>query len=74
MSSLGAVVLLPGARRSFCIASVAAQLDVSKDWVKDHLHEFPNRYRLPGGGQNGGEWRIPAKDLDAFEERRGLCQ
>lgn len=70
LSRAGAVVLLPDTRRAFSVESVATLIDLKVGWVKCHLDEFPNWWRLPGGGQNGGEIRIPSKDVDAFMERR----
>lgn len=65
----GVVVVVPGAR-VFSLASVAAQLDVSVGWVRDHLSEFEGWFRLPGGGRNGGEIRILEKDVAGFLSRR----
>lgn len=66
----GAVVMLPEPeRRALSLREAARVLSVSVDWFRDHLVEFPNAYRLPGGGRNGGELRIPARDLQAFEKR-----
>lgn len=62
----GVVVVSPHAPRAFSLASAAAQLDLSVGWVREHLKEFPGAFRLPGGGKNGGEWRIPARDLERF--------
>lgn len=71
LTSHGAVFCEPRVvRGAYCIAQVAQELSVARGWVRDHLEEFPNRFRLPGGGQNGGEWRIPIRDVDAFQERR----
>ena len=60
--------------RALCARSAAARLDVSPDWIKAHLEEFPGWYRLPAGqgsaGQNLGELRIMLRDVQAFEERQ----
>ena len=61
-STAGAVILLPGARRSFSLQTVAARLEVSARWVRKHLAEFPGAFRLPGG-----ELRIPESDVMAVE-------
>lgn len=65
----GLQVVSPSAPRAFSLRTVATQLDVSVDWVREHLEEFPGRRRLPGGGKNGGEWRIPARDVERFLSR-----
>ncbi len=63
------VVVQVGPARSFSLESTAERLEVSTRWVRDHLAEFPNRWRLPGAG-DCGEWRIPAGDIEALQERR----
>lgn len=71
LRAAGAVVqIAPPARRAYSLREAGTQLGVSADWMRDHLHEFPHAYRLPGGGANGGELRIPERDLEAFEKRR----
>ena len=47
-----------------CLRAAAARLDFSVDWVRDHLDEFPNAWRAPGG-----ELRIPMRDIEAMAER-----
>jgi hypothetical protein len=70
LRAAGAVVMLPEPeRRALSLREAARALSVSVDWFRDHLDEFPHAYRLPGGGRNGGELRIPARDLQAFERR-----
>lgn len=69
LSREGVMVVSPGAARCLSVGTVAQLLDVSKDWVRDHVNEFPGWFRLPGGGQNGGEIRIPEKAVNAFQER-----
>lgn len=62
---------------SLSVASVAARLDVSKDWVRDHIDQFPNAWRLPtevSGSHNVGGLRIPVADLVSFQERRRVFQ
>ena len=58
------------------VAEAARRLDVSPDWIKDHLDQFPNRWRLPAGAastgtgaRNVGELRIPAGDVEELAER-----
>lgn len=71
LRAAGAVVMIaPSERRALPPVEAGQRLGVSVRWVKEHLGEFPNAYRLPGGGSNGGELRIPVRDLDAFEQRR----
>lgn len=70
LRAAGAVVMLPEPeRRALSLREAARVLSVSVDWFRDHLDEFPNAFRLPGGGRNGGELRIPARDLQSFERR-----
>lgn len=60
------------------LAEAARRLDVAEKWVRKHINEFPNRFRLPAGarvtatgeGRNVGEWRIPVADLASFKERQ----
>ena len=69
----GAVIHMPGPpRRAFSLGEAGEQLGVSARWMREHLAEFPHAYRLPGGGANGGELRIPERDLEAFEKRRRI--
>jgi len=71
LQAAGAVFSFPPSRvRSLCVAQVCERLQVSRRWITEHLQEFPHAYRLPGGGQNGGELRIPERDLEAFEHRQ----
>ena len=71
--------VLPG-EEALSLADAAKRLGVSKDWMRKHLAEFPNAFRLPAGeqmtamgeGRNVGELRVPAKDLTAFQERHKL--
>lgn len=73
MARLGMAVTLPSGTGALGVLLAARRLDVSTDWIKAHLDEFPNWYRLPAGSGplgNVGEIRIPVRDLDAFELRR----
>jgi predicted ArsR family transcriptional regulator len=84
-----AVALLNAARAVFLdfttdddslrLPAVAKRLGVGTDWVREHLSEFPNAWRLPAGeiirngeGRNVGELRIPVKDIRAFEQRQRI--
>lgn len=49
------------------IDQLCAKIGVKRTWVRTHLHEFPNRWRLSGAC---GEWRFPVSDVDAYTERR----
>lgn len=62
---------------SLPLPAAAKRLAVSIDWLRGHLQEFPNAWRLPAGervvngeGRNVGELRIPVADLKAFEQRQ----
>lgn len=70
LTRAGALVVLPGASRCYALGTVAALLDVSPTWVREHLEEFAGWFRLPGGGRNGGEIRIPASAVEQFQRRR----
>lgn len=66
LSAAGAVVVVsPGKHLS--LASAAVELDCSTKWVREHLREFPNAWRMPGG-----ELRIPKRDVDALAERKKI--
>ena len=67
----GVKLVLPSARH-LSLAGAAAKLDVSVDWVRGHVQEFTGAWRLPGGGRNGGEWRIPERAIDAWIADRRL--
>jgi hypothetical protein len=56
--------------RSLTVEQAAERLGFSRTWVVAHLTEFPGVWRAPGGGRNGGELRIPVRDVMAFEVRR----
>jgi hypothetical protein len=51
-------------QRHWGLRAVAERLDFSVDWVRDHLDEFPNAWRAPGG-----ELRIPVRDVEALAAR-----
>ena len=71
--------ILPGQEDSVSLTEASRRLDVSADWLRDHLAEFPNAWRLPAGartlhgeGRNVGELRIPVADILALRERQRL--
>lgn len=71
----GAVVVAPATERHLSLQGAALSLDLSLDWFRDHLDEFPNAWRLPAGsaaGRNVGELRIPLKDIEALAERQRI--
>lgn len=73
LTQCGAVVTVAASPGSVSLRGAASRLDVSVDWVRSHLEEFPNWYRLPAGATNGrnvGEIRIPIRDLESFERRQ----
>ena len=41
----------------------------STDYVREHLAEFPNAWRMPGG-----ELRVPEKDVDNLAKERRLIR
>lgn len=51
-------------QRHLGLRAAAERLDFSVDWVRDHLDEFPNAWRAPGG-----ELRIPVRDVEALAVR-----
>lgn len=82
------LALTKAGARVFCVLpedealrlpDAARRLGVSVDWMRDHLSEFPNVFRLPAGeiktrtgGRNIGELRFPASDITAFQQRQRL--
>lgn len=74
LARAGVQLVLPESVGALGVSAAAARLDVGKDWIRTHLEEFPNWYRLPAASsglrQPSGEIRIPIRDLDAFEARR----
>ena len=59
------------------VRAAALRLSVSVDWIREHLGEFPNTYRLPAGSareRNVGALRVPVRDLVAFEARRRIAR
>lgn len=74
LARAGVAFVLPAELGDLSLAHAAAELDVARDWLVDHIAEFPNAYRLPAGssaiGQPRGEWRIPKADIAAFRTRQ----
>lgn len=68
----GAVFLFPKdlKARALTVAQLSERIQFGRTWILQHLEEFPNVWRAPGGGSNGGELRFPVRDVEAFEERR----
>ena len=67
LQDAGAVFYLPPASNHLCLAAVAARLDCSVSWVRQHLQDFPNAWRMPGG-----ELRIPSRDVEELAKRGRL--
>lgn len=63
----GVRLVVSASGHHFGVGEVAARLDCGKTWVRTHLTEFPNAWRMPGG-----EVRIPASDLEALAKRNRL--
>lgn len=68
LAEAGVQVLLP-AQQHLCLTAAAAALDCSPKWVREHLHLFPNAWRMEGGS---GELRIPSRDIEAYARSRKL--
>jgi hypothetical protein len=71
LQAAGAVFALPAGSRVqvLSIADAAEALSVSRDWVRDHLDEFPAASQLPGG-----LIRIPIRDVDSLLDRTRMSQ
>lgn len=69
LTAAGAVICVNQPHHS--LGSAARMLDCSKGWIRDHLDEFPNAWRLPSNG-GVGELRIPTRDIDSLAKRRAL--
>lgn len=75
LTAAGAVFILKTADGSLSVDAASKRLDVGKNWIRDHLEEFPNAWRLPArsaGERNVGELRIPVRDIEALEARQRL--
>ena len=82
LTAAGAVIALPS-QRHLSLRSAAAELDCGVSWLREHMAEFPNAWRMPGGElrvPSGdvaeakkriqlGELRIPSRDIEALAKR-----
>lgn len=66
LAKAGAVFSLPTTKH-LSLPEAAKRLDCSTKWVREHKHEFPNAWRMPGG-----ELRIPESDVEALAKRNKL--
>jgi hypothetical protein len=71
LTAAGAVVVMD--QPHYSVGNAARKLDCSKGWIREHLHEFPNAWRMPGTG-GVGELRIPARDIEALAKRQRLLR
>jgi predicted DNA-binding transcriptional regulator AlpA len=69
LKAAGAVFVLPDQSRHFSLRSAAEKLDCSVKYLREHLAEFPNAWRL-----SGGELRIPASDIEAWIKARRVFE
>ena len=63
LMTAGAVFSMPTGKH-LCLKSVGAKLNCSAKYVREHLDEFPNAWRMPGG-----EIRVPESDVEALAKR-----
>lgn len=87
LTAAGATISLPS-QRHLSLRSAAAELDCGVTWLREHIAEFPNAWRMPGGElrvPSGdvseakrrvqlGELRIPVRDIEALAKRGRLRQ
>lgn len=66
LSQAGVGFVLPS-QEHLAIGTAAARLDCNAQWIRTHLDQFPNAWRMPGG-----EIRLPALDVTDAERRRSL--
>jgi hypothetical protein len=52
-------------QKHLSLGAAAARLDCSPKYLREHLSDFPNAWRLPGG-----EIRIPVKDIESLARAR----
>ena len=69
LAAKGAIVVVPesvtGRRLKYhSIAETADIFEMGIDWVRNHLDEFPNRIKAPGG-----DIRIPESDIHECARR-----
>lgn len=55
------------------LKAAAKRMDCAPKWIREHLGEFPNAWRMPSAG-GGGEIRIPERDVDALAKKRRLLR
>ncbi len=67
LKDAGAVFCVSVGEGHLSLAEASRRLDCSTRWVRNHLAEFPNAWRMPGG-----ELRIPARDVEALAARNKL--
>jgi hypothetical protein len=86
LTKAGAVFALPDNNAHYSLSTAAAKLDCSVNWLREHKHEFPGLWRMPGGElripeqdvesakrrRDAGELRIPKRDIDAMAKRNRL--
>lgn len=63
LTEAGAVFSVPAAKH-LSLAAVGTKLDCSARYVREHLAEFPNAWRMPGG-----ELRVPEGDVEELAKR-----
>ena len=63
LAGVGAVFSLPS-ENHLSVKSVAGKLNCSVAYVRKHLAEFPNAWRM-----SGGDLRVPVRDVEGFAER-----
>ena len=63
LTDAGAFFSVPSGKH-LCLKAAAAKLDCSAQYVRTHLAEFPNAWRMPGG-----ELRVPERDVEKLAER-----
>lgn len=67
LKEAGVNVCVPSEIKHYSLKSAGERLDCSAKYLREHLAEFPNAWRM-----TGGEIRIPAKDLEAWAASRRL--
>jgi hypothetical protein len=73
LKDAGAVFCLPPeSKRSLTLDEVEERLRFGRTWIIKNLAEFPGVWRAKGGGRNGGELRIPERDVDAYVKRQRI--
>ncbi len=67
LQEAGAVFSISVGEGHLSLGEAARRLDCSVKYLREHLNEFPNAWRMPGG-----ELRVPAKDVEALAARNKL--